>query len=230
MSKEFNKIIGKKTIHTIPLVIIELLGSQCGLFKGLKAILAQHYLSGEYIKYNNNYGWVNNKICKSSLIAQAFSHFTYEFSMGTILVVDVQGVFKDEKLYITDPAIHSIFYKERFGNTNHGKLGIVKFFQTHVCTDYCKKLGLINPKNIQETELKKLKEAYKGEKNLKHLYAPIGDYFTKWKERIQSFNLYREPVLSAILEQSDSSDSSDEESEYGCTVSSVPGEFISPKD
>lgn len=39
---------------------------------------------------------------------------------------------------------------KRFGKGNLGYIGMLKFFLTHNCNEYCKKLGLVNPK-VNET-------------------------------------------------------------------------------
>ena len=156
LSISFNKytkqfIEGSKRFKVFPLVILEVKGIE-EIIGGKKFILAQEYLSGDYVKYNNNYGWVNNTIemkTEANKMAQAFSHFTFEESKGCLIVVDIQGtVNKNGDLEITDPAIHTEFYEKRFGPTNLGKLGIVKFFRTHECNDICKRLQLLNPRNL----------------------------------------------------------------------------------
>jgi len=57
------------------------------------------------------------------------------------LVCDLQGVFTSNSGFsFTDPAIHS--RKQRFGETDQGKKGMQKFFETHKCNYLCKALGL----------------------------------------------------------------------------------------
>ncbi|CAH0051088.1 unnamed protein product [Clonostachys solani] len=73
--------------------------------------------------------------------AQAFSHFTFERSWGTILVCDLQGV----RGVLTDPAIHiANTNRFRLADTNLNKEGFKFFFSTHVCNDVCRKLELIS--------------------------------------------------------------------------------------
>ena len=125
----------------------------------IKALLAQRYLEGDFFKYNNNFGWVNpKKESQFNNLAQAFSHFTFEYTKGTLIMVDIQGVINEKNiLKITDPAIHSELYRRKFGITNFGQFGIVKFFRTHQCNDFCHQLGLLNPKNPDVIEyVKKL--------------------------------------------------------------------------
>ena len=96
---------------------------------------------------------------------QAFSHFTHETSKGKLMVVDLQGVFQikenGEKLYkLTDPAIHKRKKTRKdnrplksgwmsFGRTDRGQSGMNRFFDTHVCTDACRLLGLHEYKKRQ---------------------------------------------------------------------------------
>ena len=57
------------------------------------------------------------------------------------MVVDIQGVGN----VLTDPQIHCLD-KYRFGKGNLGYLGMLMFFNTHVCNEHCRTLGLINPR------------------------------------------------------------------------------------
>jgi len=107
---------------------------------------SEPYLRGEYLKHNDNSGHVDT----TELLPQAFSHFTYEASNQTLIVVDIQGVGE----YYTDPQIHS-FNGEGFGLGNLGQSGIKKFLQTHKCNKICRSLGLRDPRakgKIKETD------------------------------------------------------------------------------
>ncbi|KAK8813192.1 hypothetical protein WA158_002784 [Blastocystis sp. Blastoise] len=96
-------------------------------------ISVEPYLNGTYIKQNNNDGYVNN----SRNTPQAFSHFTYEASGHTLIIVDIQGV---GDIY-TDPQIHSSD-PSQFGMGNLGLEGFEKFFRTHRCNRLCEWLYL----------------------------------------------------------------------------------------
>lgn len=95
----------------------------------------EHYIEGNYIKYNSNAGFVDDLHIR--LTPQAFSHFTFEFSSHELIVVDIQGV---GDLY-TDPQIHTANGTE-YGDGNLGIKGFALFFSSHICNDICHSLGL----------------------------------------------------------------------------------------
>eukprot|EP01006_Ploeotia_vitrea_P029790 TRINITY_DN62260_c0_g1_i1.p1 TRINITY_DN62260_c0_g1~~TRINITY_DN62260_c0_g1_i1.p1 ORF type:complete len:488 (+),score=61.49 TRINITY_DN62260_c0_g1_i1:46-1509(+) len=99
-----------------------------------KLLAVEPFLPGKYKKYNNNYGYVS---MDDRNTPQAFSHFTYEYSRGKLMVVDIQGV--DD--WYTDPQIHTSDGRG-YGKGNWGKEGIDKFFETHYCNTICRFLGL----------------------------------------------------------------------------------------
>jgi elongation factor 2 kinase len=104
----------------------------------------ERYITGEYRKHNNNFGYVSEDERNTP---QAFSHFTYEASNQQLLICDIQGV---SDLY-TDPQIHSID-GEGFGKGNMGDKGFEKFLSTHRCNAVCRylKLPAINAKQEME--------------------------------------------------------------------------------
>ena len=53
------------------------------------------YIEGEYIKFNKN-GLVNEFQEIYHPILQTFSHFTYCYSEGKMLVTDIQGAVQDQ--------------------------------------------------------------------------------------------------------------------------------------
>jgi len=109
----------------------------------------------EFVKYTNNMDFVRNPGTLDAVgrtcvkLAVAFSHFTFSITDGYLLVCDIQGtITKDKKdkptLLLTDPAIHCHKHL-RFGKTNWGALGFIKFFAKHKCNDFCYALGLKMP-------------------------------------------------------------------------------------
>jgi len=213
--KSKNRVLEFKQIKVLQLVIIE---NKSEEVKKPKVFLAQKLLEGAYTKYNNNYGWRKKDKSSSSLLAQAFSHFTYEFSMGLMMVTDIQGTEKgSNELIITDPAIHSYVLKDHFGGTNHGKLGMIRFFKTHNCNDYCRMLYLMDPKKIDKSKLKEIKEKHKGKKSLEHLYAEFEYKIEAWRKKIQSFDPSKDLEL-ALKEDEENEDLT----QVGHTVSMTP--------
>ena len=79
-------------------------------------------------------------------IPQTFSHFSYEHSLGKKLVCDLQGVWNaDDGFVLTDPVIHYVSSSgktHRNGATDKGKIGVQRFFETHVCNSLCKRMHL----------------------------------------------------------------------------------------
>jgi hypothetical protein len=80
---------------------------------------------------------------------QAFTHFTYRYTYGKVMVCDLQGIFNTDMtpptFQLTDPAIHYASYKGRrmvYGRTDKGRSGHYNFFKTHKCTSICKYLEL----------------------------------------------------------------------------------------
>jgi len=101
-------------------------------------VAIEMYLPGEYIKFNSNADFVMRS-CDANyhMTPQAFSHFTWEYSNHTEIVVDIQGVNE----YYTDPQIHTVT-GEGYGEGNLGKAGINAFFSKHKCNEVCRYLGL----------------------------------------------------------------------------------------
>jgi hypothetical protein len=68
----------------------------------------------------------------------AFTHFTYRFTNGKVMVCDLQGVFNRDTapptFELTEPVIHYTSKKRRkmdFGRTDMDKKGTQLFFNTH---------------------------------------------------------------------------------------------------
>ncbi|CAD8119981.1 unnamed protein product [Paramecium sonneborni] len=65
--------------------------------------IAERFFQGEFIKFNNNYGYINPKKDLISILAQVFSYYTYHISEFQYMVCDIQGVGYN----FTDPAINT---------------------------------------------------------------------------------------------------------------------------
>ncbi|XP_043371027.1 transient receptor potential cation channel subfamily M member 6 [Dermochelys coriacea] len=102
----------------------------------------EKYMTGEFCKYNNNNG---DEISPSNLLEEmmlAFSHWTYEYTRGELLVLDLQGVGED----LTDPSVIKPEGKQSggmvFGPANLGEHAIKNFITKHCCNSCCRKLKL----------------------------------------------------------------------------------------
>ena len=76
-------------------------------------------------------------------IPQAFSHWSYNYTKGELLVCDLQGELRQD-FCLTDPAISSS-RQRMYGDTDLGKVGQKRFFETHQCNPLCRILHLKMP-------------------------------------------------------------------------------------
>ncbi|NXX11944.1 ALPK1 kinase, partial [Podargus strigoides] len=145
---EFNKRLYEQKIPTqifyIPSAVLLILEDRT--IKGCVSV--EPYILGEFVKLSNNTKVVKNEY-KATEYGLAYGHFSYEFSNGTDVVVDLQGwVTGNGKglIYLTDPQIHSLNSKD-VSSSNFGKKGIYYFFNNqHVeCNEICRCLSLTRP-------------------------------------------------------------------------------------
>ncbi|XP_016153252.1 PREDICTED: alpha-protein kinase 1 isoform X2 [Ficedula albicollis] len=145
---EFNKRLYEQKVPTqifyIPSAVLLILEDRT--IKGCVSV--EPYILGEFVKLSNNTKVVKNEY-KATEYGLAYGHFSYEFSKGTDVVVDLQGwVTGNGKglIYLTDPQIHSLNSKD-FSRSNFGKKGIYYFFNDqHVeCNEICSCLSLRRP-------------------------------------------------------------------------------------
>uniref|UniRef100_A0A8C4TLA7 non-specific serine/threonine protein kinase n=1 Tax=Erpetoichthys calabaricus TaxID=27687 RepID=A0A8C4TLA7_ERPCA len=99
-------------------------------------------ITGEFRKFNNNNG---DEIIPTNLLEEtmlAFSHWTYEYTRGELLVLDMQGVGES----LTDPSVIKSGEKGShdmiFGPANLGDDAIKNFRAKHHCNSCCRKLKL----------------------------------------------------------------------------------------
>ncbi|XP_066567246.1 transient receptor potential cation channel subfamily M member 6 isoform X1 [Amia ocellicauda] len=99
-------------------------------------------INGDFKKYNNNNGEEITPMNVLDETVLAFSHWTYEYSRGELLVLDLQGVGEN----LTDPSVIKAEDKHVqemvFGPANIGDDAIKNFIQKHQCNTCCKKLKL----------------------------------------------------------------------------------------
>ena len=201
----FNVLLGIKNFKILSIKLGEII--ECKAFKGFKFFVIQEYLIGMYAKYNNNYGWVLNSKSQKEAIAQAFSHFTYEYSLGSLIIVDIQGIIFKDTFHLGNPVIHSEVYKGHFGGTNCGKVGIMRFFKTHICNEYCKQLGLHDPKSFHDPKnpnhekLNGILSKRVPDEELQHLYDKFEGNMIQWKKNISNFNSKEKPIPNDLMEK-----------------------------
>ena len=104
--------------------------------------LYEKYMEGRYVKYNSNNGGVCKFKSEYSDASQAFSHYTWVNSGKQLVVCDLQGVTKSNKIFLTDPAIHTKECMLLKSGINLGPPGIKTFFASHKCNSVCKKMEL----------------------------------------------------------------------------------------
>ena len=79
-------------------------------------------------------------------VAHAFTHWTYHATEGRLMVADIQGVRVGKTaIKLTDPQIHCAVDPTLLTTTKEsslGRVGMLKFFQSHRCGETCKALGL----------------------------------------------------------------------------------------
>ncbi|KAL2689063.1 hypothetical protein Neosp_003114 [[Neocosmospora] mangrovei] len=137
---EFNAMLPEK--YSLDFIVVTCLKPKSGTNRiGGDCLSLEPLIEGEYVKYNSNAGGVNddNPSDPVSMAAQAFSHFTFERSLGRFLVSDLQGVGR----VLTDPSVQSRD-KNRFqlNDTNLHDQGFLFFFAFHKCNKVCQHLGL----------------------------------------------------------------------------------------
>uniref|UniRef100_A0A3Q3KXC3 non-specific serine/threonine protein kinase n=1 Tax=Mastacembelus armatus TaxID=205130 RepID=A0A3Q3KXC3_9TELE len=113
-------------------------------------------ITGEFRKFNNNNG---DEIVPTNLLEEtmlAFSHWTYEYTRGELLVLDLQGVGET----LTDPSViksgEKGSYDMIFGPANLGDDAIRNFRAKHHCNSCCRKLKLPDLKRNDYTPDNKL--------------------------------------------------------------------------
>lgn len=104
---------------------------------------AERYLPGVFLKYNSNNGYVNQAPVEHNDAVQAFMHFTYEASGGSMIVTDLQGVSRKKEVLLTDPQVLSVGSETGiFGPGDIGMRGAKACLVAHRCGPFCRKMQL----------------------------------------------------------------------------------------
>ena len=153
LAKEFNLAVQKlgiafKKIFYVTVELVHIPTRRTG--KNYWSL--EPYIEGEYIKFNNNSGYVDKTQEIRHPILQAFSHFSFCYSRGILMITDIQGAVLSDKYLLTDPAIHTAAREKQLPDpTNLGTEGMAAFFATHICNDFCRRLRLQLPADLDVT-------------------------------------------------------------------------------
>ena len=136
-------------------------------------VAIEPYLNGNYIKFSSNSGYENPDF---NAYIPAFSHFTWIYSKGTRVVLDVQGIFNNGQYYLTDPACQSL--ERKFGLSDLGAMGLCKFVLCHKHNNICQDWKWIPPslegvlKAYNATSIKRTSFSFENRKNIEK-YTPL---------------------------------------------------------
>ena len=163
----FNKVINipNKLNFVLPYMTMDILNKTFAY--------VEPYLEGEYTKFSSNTGYENPQF---NAYIPAFSHYSWLLYKGRMVILDVQGVFRNQKYYLTDPAVQSV--NREYGSSDLGAIGLIKFVLCHKHNDICKNwkwvpkqfdglLHICNANSIRRTSF-----AFEHSKNIEK-YTPI---------------------------------------------------------
>ncbi|KAJ1562984.1 hypothetical protein HK405_004773, partial [Cladochytrium tenue] len=114
-------------------------------FGGQKAMVEPFIENFE--KFNSNSGWQNRDGTAWSQVMQALSHFSYYMTGGSLVLCDLQGGIYSDGVVLTDPVIMSRYAD--YGPADLGLDGILSFFASHQCGQYCSR-GWMRPRDARQ--------------------------------------------------------------------------------
>jgi myosin-heavy-chain kinase len=165
LGKKFNNFNPPKPVQFLPAWVLEIPTRSPPVYCGLEP-----YVEGEFVKLSNNYG----AVLSDRNTPAALSHFSWETTNHTYLVIDIQGV----KDFYTDPQIHTKDGKG-FGLGNLGMNGIDRFLKTHKCNAICQMLAL---PLINQIETSKRRTMTRGTMKVPFIEDQLGPGATpKWE-------------------------------------------------
>ncbi|XP_067303777.1 alpha-protein kinase 1 isoform X2 [Pseudorasbora parva] len=140
---EFNKRLYDNNVTTqiffIPSEVLLVLQGR----RILTCLSAEPFMSGTFVKLTNNTrAKAESDATKYGL---AFGHFTYEFSRGQEVVVDLQGWISASGkglTYLTDPQIHSLRKPRSSNFQQSGINNFLKHQHGDECNEICRAAGL----------------------------------------------------------------------------------------
>ncbi|CAE6969672.1 EEF2K [Symbiodinium natans] len=134
----------------------------------LEGFCGEQFVSGEFVKLTSNAGFVNREEYGGhAVFGSAFSHYTFHYSSGALLVADIQGVCsghrddgrkgrkapnredENRSWVLSDPQVLTDGVSYQFGRGDLGLKGMSMFFKSHKCSWLCKMLGLKDITNIK---------------------------------------------------------------------------------
>lgn len=139
------------TVEYVPVELLQLHGRPAGR----DWFSLERFIEGDFKKFTNNNGRVDMGLEAMHPAITAFSHFTYCYTEGVLMVTDLQGVAAPNCVYtLTDPAIHTSDPDNYLPDpTNKGESGMTAFFQTHTCNSICQALRLKRPEEMKNREI-----------------------------------------------------------------------------
>uniref|UniRef100_A0A8C9TH31 non-specific serine/threonine protein kinase n=1 Tax=Scleropages formosus TaxID=113540 RepID=A0A8C9TH31_SCLFO len=147
LASSFHKVKPKSVPHSPRFLEVLLLYSHAAE----EWFTLEECIVGEFRKFNNNNG---DEIVPSSLLEEsmlAFSHWSYEYTRGELLVLDLQGVGET----LTDPSVIKSGEKGSsdlvFGPANLGDKAMRSYRAKHHCSSCCRELGLADIKRNSYT-------------------------------------------------------------------------------